>query len=158
METSRVDGVRPPEGHRTPRSDLPTVASPTTTTLHRSIKIVLWVVSIDLRQLSMGSGTSHFCSAGASSPFSSPTAAMLVCVGLPVDGARRAAELGWSARAIWCFPPPRLVRRWRLLGPAFDAPVWAAVKIGLVALPRARHYTLLVITRIRRSGLQRSCS
>ena len=75
-------------------ADFPTVASPTTTTLHLNIKMVRCVVSMLLKQLSMGSGTSHFCSAGASSPFSSPTAAMLVCVGLPVDGARRAAGVG----------------------------------------------------------------
>ena len=112
------------------KADLPTVASPTTTTLHLNIKIVLWVVSIDLRQLSMGSGTSHFCSAGASSPFSSPTAAMLVCVGLPVDGARRAAGgvlIGTGGRAF------AAAGRGSSLAPSvplfYWAPVWLSMRM-----------------------------
>ena len=37
-------------------ADFPTVASPTTTTLHRSMRIVRCVVSIDLSALCNGSG------------------------------------------------------------------------------------------------------
>ena len=83
-----------------------------------------------LKQLSMGSGTSHFCSAGASSPFSSPTAAMLVCVGLPVDGARRAAGgvlIGTGGRAF------AAAGRGSSLAPSvplfYWAPVWLSMRM-----------------------------
>ena len=74
-------------------ADFPTVASPTTTTLHRSIKIVRCVVSMLLKQLSMGSGTSHFWAGASSSPFSSPTAAIVIA------GWRRGCRAAGVARA-----------------------------------------------------------
>ena len=120
----------PPLWNMEIKADFPTVASPTTTTLHLNIKIVRCVVSMDRKQLSMGSGTSHFCSAGASSPFSSPTAAMLVCVGLPVDGARRAAGgvlIGTGGRAF------AAAGRGSSLAPSvplfYWAPVWLSMRM-----------------------------
>ncbi len=90
LETTHANEGKAPQHNGTPGSDLPTVASPTTTTLHRSIKMVRCVVSMLLKQLSMGSGTSYLY-LSTSPSFSSGVAAILGGGCRPLAGCRRSA-------------------------------------------------------------------